>query len=87
MGQASKIEWTDATWNPVRGCSRVSPGCLNCYAEITAARFGTDGRGHLFAEHFPKPHWTGKVELMWDKLAEPQHWKQPKYLHSYLPEW
>src|SRR5690606_7187037 len=39
MSGSSSIEWTDATWNPVRGCSRVSEGCRNCYAERQAARF------------------------------------------------
>jgi len=38
MGAKSKIEWTDATWNPLRGCSRVSEGCRNCYAEKMAYR-------------------------------------------------
>lgn len=38
------IEWTDRTWNPVRGCTRVSPGCVNCYAERLAARFSGPGR-------------------------------------------
>ena len=40
MSENSKIEWTDATWNPVRGCSKISPGCANCYAEAFAERFG-----------------------------------------------
>ena len=44
MGDKSKIEWTDATWNPIRGCSRVSEGCRNCYAERQAARFGGKGQ-------------------------------------------
>ena len=39
MSDDSKIEWTDATWNPIRGCSRVSEGCRHCYAERAAARF------------------------------------------------
>jgi protein gp37 len=86
VGQASKIEWTDATWNPVRGCSRVSPGCLKCYAERDAARFagsdeeqGTHGPFHGFVQIANgHPQWTGRVELMEHKLAEPQHWKQPK---------
>ena len=39
MSAKTSIEWCDSTWNPVRGCSRVSPGCVNCYAERTAARF------------------------------------------------
>ena len=38
MAQASPIEWTDATWNPVTGCAMVSPGCTNCYAMRMAAR-------------------------------------------------
>lgn len=44
MADKSKIEWTDATWNPIRGCSRVSEGCRNCYAERTAARFSGPGQ-------------------------------------------
>lgn len=50
MGQTTGIEWTDATWNPVRGCSRVSEGCRNCYAERQAARFATPGIGVLGEE-------------------------------------
>lgn len=44
MADRSKIEWTDATWNPIRGCSRVSEGCRNCYAEHIAARFAGPGQ-------------------------------------------
>jgi protein gp37 len=44
MGQKTTIEWTDASWNPIRGCSRVSEGCRNCYAEKIAARFSGAGR-------------------------------------------
>jgi protein gp37 len=44
MAQKTKIEWTDASWNPIRGCSRVSEGCRNCYAEHTAARFSGPGK-------------------------------------------
>ena len=44
MADKSKIEWTDATWNPIRGCSRVSEGCRHCYAERTAARFSGSGQ-------------------------------------------
>lgn len=43
MSATSQIEWTDATWNPTRGCARVSPGCKHCYAERFAARFAGDG--------------------------------------------
>lgn len=46
VGETS-IQWTDRTWNPIRGCSRVSPGCVNCYAERQAARFAKDAIGVL----------------------------------------
>jgi protein gp37 len=39
MANHSKIEWTDATWDPVRGCTKVSPGCAHCYAQTFAERF------------------------------------------------
>lgn len=88
MGQISKIEWTDATWNPTRGCSRISPGCINCYAERDAARFcgsneeqGTHGPFHGFVQITNgHPQWTGRIELMAHKVAEPMHWKQPKMI-------
>jgi protein gp37 len=76
----SSIEWTDATWNPVRGCTRISPGCQNCYAEAMAARFSDEGYwGHGFAERTAAGgHWTGAVKLIPEKLAEPLSWKAPR---------
>jgi protein gp37 len=77
---ASKIEWTDRSdWNPIRGCTRVSEGCVNCYAEAMAARFSNPGMwGHGFAEmKSGKPRWTGKVELQEDRLTLPLTWKKP----------
>ena len=51
MSARTGIEWTDTTWNPVRGCSRVSEGCRNCYAEKMAARFSKPGQPfHGFAK-------------------------------------
>lgn len=44
MSDKTNIEWTDSTWNPLRGCSRVSEGCRNCYAEKVAARFSGEGQ-------------------------------------------
>ena len=45
MSEKSKIEWTDATWNPVRGCTKISAGCAHCYAQTFAERFrGVAGR-------------------------------------------
>ncbi len=83
------IEWArnadgsqGQTWNPVRGCTRVSPGCKNCYAERMAAR-GLPGMlspttGQPFAVMTPSgPHWTGKVELMPHMLDIPLRRKVP----------
>jgi protein gp37 len=80
MSNLTAIEWTDATWNPVRGCSRVSEGCRNCYAERVAARFSGAGLPyHGFADMTPRgPRWTGRVELVPGKLAEPLGWRRPR---------
>lgn len=86
------IAWCDHTWNPTRGCSRVSQGCVNCYAEKQALRFAalpplgvpeTSGnRAGPFAGFVAKVNnhaaWTGKVELMEKKLWDPLHWRGPK---------
>lgn len=86
------IAWTDVTWNPVRGCSRVSEGCRNCYAERQAARFCSPrdairpytklkpaGPFHGFVQITNgHPQWTGKVELVEKHLEDPLHWKTPK---------
>lgn len=81
----TSIEWTDRTWNPVRGCSRVSEGCRNCYAERIAARFAvkrdatgpSDGPFAGFVRVTDSgPRWTGKVELVESKLTEPLHWRK-----------
>lgn len=70
MSDRSTIEWTDATWNPVTGCTKVSPGCDNCYAETLAERFrGTPG--HYFEHGFD-------VQLRPDKLTQPLRWKRPR---------
>jgi protein gp37 len=66
----SKIEWTDATWNPVRGCIKISPGCKHCYAEIFAERFrGVEG--HPYEQGFD-------LRLVPEKLTEPFTWRSPK---------
>src|SRR6266403_5757112 len=51
MAMGSKIEWTDATWNPVRGCTKISPGCKHCYAETFAERF-RGVKGHPYEQGF-----------------------------------
>lgn len=69
MGAQSKIEWTDATWNPVMGCTPVSAGCENCYARAMMARFA--GR-----KGWPKTAST--VTLFPERLEQPLHWKKPR---------
>lgn len=72
MSLMSKIEWTDATWNPVRGCSKLSPGCKHCYAERFAERF-RGIKGHPFELGFD-------VRLVPEKLAEPFRWSEPRMI-------
>ena len=64
------IEWTDATWNPVRGCTKITPGCDHCYAETFAERF-RGVPGHPYEQGFD-------LRLVPEKLAEPLRWKTPK---------
>lgn len=80
MGTKTAIQWTDATWNPVRGCSRISEGCRNCYAERMAARFSKPGMwAHGYAEMTPSgPRWTGKLALVPEHLKDPSRWKEPR---------
>ena len=72
MSLVSKIEWTDATWNPVRGCTKISPGCKNCYAERFAERF-RGVKGHPFEQGFD-------LKLVPEKLAEPLRWGAPRMI-------
>jgi len=85
MADKTKIEWSDATWNPIRGCTRVSEGCRNCYAEVMAARFSDPGQwGHGLARRVTLPggstdhRWTGKVQFIEDKLDQPLRWRKPR---------
>jgi protein gp37 len=70
MSEHSKIEWTDATWNPLRGCTKISPGCKHCYAETFAERF-RGVKGHPYEQGFD-------LRLVPEKLAEPFHWPGPR---------
>jgi len=67
MSDKSAIEWTDATWNPVRGCTKVSPGCKNCYASTFAERF-RGVPGHPYEQGFD-------LRLVPEKLETPLAWK------------
>src|SRR6266699_177188 len=69
MAVNSKIEWTDTTWNPVRGCTKISPGCTHCYAETFAERF-RGVKGHAYEQGFD-------LRLVPEKLFEPFSWTAP----------
>ena len=82
MGERSKIEWTDSTWNPVTGCTKVSAGCDNCYAHTLAhVRLATVYRRRLpvvqTAENEADPF---AVRLWPERLAEPGRWKDPRMI-------
>src|ERR1700675_2469920 len=66
----SPIEWPDATWNPVRGCVKISPGCKHCYAETFAERF-RGVKGHPYEQGFD-------LRLVPEKLFDPFLWRSPK---------
>ncbi len=75
MGDKSKIEWTDATWNPTTGCTKVSAGCKHCYAERQAKR--------LWAAHYGpnldgSPRTFGDVRIHPERLVLPSRWRKPR---------
>lgn len=70
MSENSSIQWTDSTWNPVRGCTKVSPGCAHCYAETFAERF-RGVKGHPYEQGFD-------LRLVPEKLDEPLKWRKPR---------
>lgn len=70
MSDGSSIEWTDATWNPIRGCTKISPGCKHCYAERFAERF-RGVPGHPFEQGFD-------IRLVPEKLEDPLKWKRSR---------
>jgi protein gp37 len=70
MSDHTRIEWTDATWNPIRGCTKISPGCAHCYAETFAERF-RGVAGHPYEQGFD-------LRLVPNKLADPLKWRTPK---------
>lgn len=72
MSDKTKIEWTDATWNPVRGCTKISPGCAHCYAETFAERF-RGVPGHPFEFGFD-------LRLVPEKLGDPLRWATPRMI-------
>ena len=72
MANATAIEWTDATWNPVTGCTKISAGCDNCYAERFSERF-RGVPGHPFESGFD-------LTLRPERLDQPLHWREPRMI-------
>jgi protein gp37 len=72
MAEHSSIEWTSASWNPVTGCDRISPGCAHCYAKTFAERF-SGVPGHPYEQGFELRFWPGRLEL-------PLRWRRPKLI-------
>jgi protein gp37 len=70
MSTTTQIEWTDATWNPVTGCTKLTRGCDFCYAERFSERF-RDVPGHPFQDGFD-------LKLRPERLTQPLHWRQPR---------
>jgi protein gp37 len=70
MAQLSSIEWTEATWNPLTGCTKISPGCKNCYAERMSLRLQAMGQ----------PNYVNGFALALHEhmLSTPLHWKKPR---------
>lgn len=77
---STKIEWTDETWNPVRGCTIVSEGCKNCYAMKFAHRFSGEGKPYegLTRQTSTGPKWTGHARAIYTELRKPLSWKSPR---------
>ncbi|MRV72522.1 DUF5131 family protein [Duganella sp. FT92W] len=80
MSDKTNISWTDATWNPVRGCSMVSAGCTHCYAMGVAARFSGPGLPYegLTMKTTQGAKWNGKITLVPDMLGRPLAWRRPR---------
>lgn len=76
----SNIDWTNETWNPVIGCTRVSEGCRNCYAERMAVRVANMGKQEydgITNGDLKKPRWTGQVRFLPGRLNQPRQWRKP----------
>ena len=85
MSIQSKISWTEATWNPVVGCTKYSEGCKNCYAVRHVRRMGANpvpairrANEGLVANRNGVLDWSGEVRLLPDRLEQPLHWRKPR---------
>ena len=83
MSKKTKIQWTERTWNPFRGCTRVSEGCRFCYAEAISARFSGKGQPYeglakfVYTDDGQEARWTNKVKVVQNQIDEPLHWTKP----------
>lgn len=84
MSDKTGIEWTDATWNPVTGCTKVSPGCDHCYAIGATRRISATGnpayQGLLGFDGIGQMDWSGLVNLLPDRLEQPLRWTRPRMI-------
>ncbi|MBB3979097.1 protein gp37 [Rhizobium azooxidifex] len=82
MADNTEIEWTDATWNPITGCSVVSPGCTNCYAmKLAGTRLKhIPSRAGLTRDSKAGPVWTGEVRFNHEWLDQPLRWRRPRMI-------
>ncbi len=81
MAGVSEIEWTDATWNPISGCTILSPGCSNCYAMRMAARLQSMGHpaySGTTRKVKGKAVWTGRIHVNENAITIPLHWRSPR---------
>lgn len=84
MGDKSKIEWTEASWNPIVGCDKVSPGCKHCYAIRDAHRMAGNPNPKISSIYEGltvmngSPNWTGMVRFIEERLTQPLRWKRPR---------
>jgi protein gp37 len=77
---SSKIEWTNETWNPVIGCTKVSPGCANCYAERFANRLAGIEKTKEYGEVITNGKWNGKIIVQSHQFTRPLSWKKPRMI-------
>ena len=75
----TKISWADESWNPIVGCSKISAGCANCYAEKMAYRQACMGNmAYNKVVMQSRPKWTGKTVFVESALTKPLHWRKPR---------
>jgi len=83
MASKSSIEWTNSTWNPLAGCSRVSEGCKNCYAIAMASRLASMSQEKyvgLTEKRASRIDWTGKIHVDRANMYKPLSWKKPQFI-------